>query len=52
MNRLKMRDKSLKKYAAVVCLVVAAGILLGNLVLGCFLKQMDEKNGEAFAILL
>lgn len=52
MNRLKMRDKSLKKYVAVVCLVVAAAILLGNLVLGCFLKQMDEKNGEAFAILL
>lgn len=52
MNRRKMRDKSLKKYAAVICLVTAAGILLGNLVLGLFLRQMDEKNSEAFAALL
>ncbi len=52
MNRRKMRDKSLKKYAAVICLVVAVGILLGNLVLGLFLRQMDEKNSEAFAVLL
>lgn len=52
MNRRKMRDKSLKKYAAVICLVVAVGILLGNLVLGLFLRQMDEKNSEAFAALL
>ena len=52
MNRRKMRDKSLKKYAAVICLATAAGILLGNLVLGLFLRQMDEKNSEAFAALL
>lgn len=32
--------------------MVVVGILLGNLVLGLFLRQMDEKNSEAFAVLL
>lgn len=52
MNRLRMRDKSLKKHAAVICLAAAAGILLCNLILSFFLRQMEEKNSEAFAALL
>ncbi|MBD5535411.1 MAG: HAMP domain-containing histidine kinase [Lachnospiraceae bacterium] len=52
MSRVKMQDKNLRKYMIGIVLAVAVGILLANITVGYFLKQIERQNNEALAVLL
>lgn len=52
MSRVKMQDKNLRKYMIGIVLAVAVGVLLANITVGYFLKQIERQNNEALAVLL
>lgn len=52
MRRGRIQDKNLRKYIVMLILTVAAGMVLGNMAVGYFLRQIGRKNSEAFAVLL
>lgn len=52
MSRVKMQDKNLRKHMIGIVLAVAVGVLLANITVGYFLKQIERQNNEALAVLL
>ncbi|MBD5513049.1 MAG: HAMP domain-containing histidine kinase [Lachnospiraceae bacterium] len=52
MSRVKMQDKNLRKHMIGIVMAVAVGVLLANITVGYFLKQIERQNNEALAVLL